>query len=167
MHSRSSLAGTQDGSQMGDKTDYVGYVQGMNVLAAPFLYAARSEAEAFAAFIDGATKAYDLDPEKLVYLGYSNGANLINAMLSLHPQLIRRAVLLRSMPALDAPPAVDMSDAEVLMISGEADDYGPYGEALRTQLAAAGADVDLHFLPHGHELTEDDVPIVQAWLARL
>lgn len=28
----------------------VGYVQGMNVMAAPFLYAARSEAEAFAAF---------------------------------------------------------------------------------------------------------------------
>lgn len=35
---------------MGDKTDYVGYVQGMNVLAAPFLYAARSESEAFVAF---------------------------------------------------------------------------------------------------------------------
>lgn len=28
----------------------VGYVQGMNVMAAPFLYAARSEVEAFAAF---------------------------------------------------------------------------------------------------------------------
>lgn len=49
MNSRSSFAGTQDGSQAGDKTDYVGYVQGMNVLAAPFLYAARSEAEAFVA----------------------------------------------------------------------------------------------------------------------
>ncbi len=30
--------------------DQVGYVQGMNVLAAPFLYAARSETEAFVAF---------------------------------------------------------------------------------------------------------------------
>jgi cell cycle arrest protein BUB2 len=48
-HSRTSLL-SQDGSQAGDKTDYVGYVQGMNVLAAPFLYVARSEAEAFAAF---------------------------------------------------------------------------------------------------------------------
>ena len=47
---RSSVGGTQDGSQAGDKTDYVGYVQGMNVLAAPFLYTARSEAEAFVAF---------------------------------------------------------------------------------------------------------------------
>jgi cell cycle arrest protein BUB2 len=42
--------GTTNGSQAGEKTDYVGYVQGMNVLAAPFLYVARSEAEAFAAF---------------------------------------------------------------------------------------------------------------------
>lgn len=49
-NSRSSIAGTQDGSQLGDRTDYVGYVQGMNVLAAPFLYTARSEAEAFVAF---------------------------------------------------------------------------------------------------------------------
>lgn len=42
--------GTTNGSQAGEKMDYVGYVQGMNVLAAPFLYVARSEAEAFAAF---------------------------------------------------------------------------------------------------------------------
>jgi len=50
-HSRASIASI-DGSQAGDvkSEPYVGYVQGMNVLAAPFLYAARSEAEAFAAF---------------------------------------------------------------------------------------------------------------------
>ncbi|PNS20255.1 Cell division control protein 16 [Sphaceloma murrayae] len=45
---RGSMTGTE-GSDAGD-TQHVGYVQGMNVLAAPFLYAARSEAEAFAAF---------------------------------------------------------------------------------------------------------------------
>jgi cell cycle arrest protein BUB2 len=42
---------TSQSSQTGERGDsYVGYVQGMNVLAAPFLYVARSEAEAFAAF---------------------------------------------------------------------------------------------------------------------
>lgn len=46
---RESLTGTE-GSDAGETSSYVGYVQGMNVLAAPFLYAARSEAEAFAAF---------------------------------------------------------------------------------------------------------------------
>lgn len=44
-----SVTGTE-GSEAGDAASHVGYVQGMNVLAAPFLYAARSEAEAFAAF---------------------------------------------------------------------------------------------------------------------
>lgn len=51
---RSSLTGTTitEGSQSqhGDHAEQVGYVQGMNVLAAPFLYVARSEAEAFVAF---------------------------------------------------------------------------------------------------------------------
>ncbi|KAF2085689.1 TBC-domain-containing protein [Saccharata proteae CBS 121410] len=52
IRSRSSLTGTTitDGSSVGDAAEQVGYVQGMNVLAAPFLYAARSEAEAFVAF---------------------------------------------------------------------------------------------------------------------
>lgn len=46
---RASITGTE-GSEAGDGATHVGYVQGMNVMAAPFLYAARSEAEAFAAF---------------------------------------------------------------------------------------------------------------------
>ncbi|KAK4987948.1 CDC16 protein [Elasticomyces elasticus] len=47
-HGRGSVTGTE-GSEIGDSAQ-VGYVQGMNVLAAPFLYVARSEVEAFAAF---------------------------------------------------------------------------------------------------------------------
>ena len=42
-----------EGSEAGDVASSggsTGYVQGMNVMAAPFLYAARSEVEAFAAF---------------------------------------------------------------------------------------------------------------------
>lgn len=44
-----ALTLTTDGSDVGGSEPGT-YVQGMNVLAAPFLYAARSEAEAFAAF---------------------------------------------------------------------------------------------------------------------
>lgn len=48
-HTRGSVTGTE-GSEAGDASTHVGYVQGMNVMAAPFLYAAKSEAEAFAGF---------------------------------------------------------------------------------------------------------------------
>lgn len=44
-----ALTLTTEGSEAGTSEPGI-YVQGMNVLAAPFLYAARSEAEAFAAF---------------------------------------------------------------------------------------------------------------------
>lgn len=48
-HTKDSVTGTE-GSEAGETATHIGYVQGMNVMAAPFLYAARSEAEAFAAF---------------------------------------------------------------------------------------------------------------------
>ena len=44
-----ALTLTMEGSEVGSSETEI-YVQGMNVLAAPFLYAARSEAEAFMAF---------------------------------------------------------------------------------------------------------------------
>ncbi|OLN94349.1 Mitotic check point protein BUB2 [Colletotrichum chlorophyti] len=45
-----ALTLTTEGSESGHAAEPGTYVQGMNVLAAPFLYAARSEAEAFTAF---------------------------------------------------------------------------------------------------------------------
>jgi cell cycle arrest protein BUB2 len=47
----SILSITSQSSQAGDRADsFTGYVQGMNVLAAPFLYSAKSESQAFSAF---------------------------------------------------------------------------------------------------------------------
>ncbi|WP_412065159.1 VOC family protein [Rhizobium sp. SYY.PMSO] len=124
------------------------------------------EAEAFAAFIDGAIHAYGLDPARMVYIGYSNGANLLNAILSLHPHLIRRAVLLRSMAALEKPPAADLSDTDVLVIAGEKDLYGPYARPLVERLRDGGANVELATVPGSHEFADADVPVIQQWLKR-
>ncbi|MDA4836182.1 hypothetical protein NY536_32640, partial [Enterobacter hormaechei] len=52
----------------------------------------RSEAEALAAFIEGAAEAYRLDLERTVFLGYSNGANMLVATMLLHPGLVRNAI---------------------------------------------------------------------------
>lgn len=123
-----------------------------------------SEADAFADFIDGAIHAYGLDPQRIVYIGYSNGANLLNAMLSLHPHLIRRAVLLRSMAVLEKPQAADMSGADVLVIAGGKDLYGPYAQPLAERLRNGGAKVELETIPAGHELDDADLPVIQAWL---
>lgn len=124
----------------------------------------RSEAAAFAAFVAGATPAYDIDPARLTVLGYSNGANFAAAVMALHPDLIRRAILLRPMLALQDPPAVDLTGVSVLTLQGARDPYGAYAPALNDWLAASGADLDARIIDSGHELSPQDVQAATEWL---
>jgi phospholipase/carboxylesterase len=126
----------------------------------------RSEAEAFAAFVEGAVTGYGLDPDGLVFLGYSNGANFLAAVIRLHPGLVRRAVLLRAMQALENPPAVDLADTGVLVLAGRDDPYGPDGAKLADALMALGARGELKELPAGHALTGADAVEASEWVRR-
>ncbi|MFN3953482.1 MAG: VOC family protein [Pararhodobacter sp.] len=125
----------------------------------------RTEAEAFAAFIEGAVSGYGLDAARLTCLGYSNGANFITAVMGLSPQLIRRAILLRAMPALDPLPMADLAGMRVLMLNGAQDPYGQFGPALADWLQASGALLDARVLPAGHALVQADMEIARDWLA--
>ncbi|WP_222251111.1 VOC family protein [Rhizobium leguminosarum] len=124
----------------------------------------KTEAEAFAAFIEGAVKSYGLDPDKVVYVGYSNGANLLNSLLYLHPNLVHKAVLLRSMPVLSDYPYADLKGTDLLVISGKTDAYGKYASELEERLKSSGATVDSDVIAGGHDLGDADVPIIQKWL---
>jgi phospholipase/carboxylesterase len=68
----------------------------------------RSEAAAFRAFVEDALSGYGFDADRLAFLGYSNGANLLAAVMQLHPGLVRRAVLLRGIQVLEDPPVADL-----------------------------------------------------------
>ena len=126
----------------------------------------KNEAEAFAAFIEGAVSSYGLDPKKIVYVGYSNGANLLNSLLYLHPNLVHKAVLLRSMPVLKDYPHADLKGTDLLVISGKTDAYGKYASDLETRLKQSGATVDSDVIAGGHDLGDADVSIIQKWLAQ-
>lgn len=125
----------------------------------------RFEAETFARFIEGLGADKLVDPGSTLYLGYSNGANLLASVMLLHPGLIRRAVLLRAMPVLDDPPSVDLSAARVLILGGKADHtYGSYASILDEILKRNGASVTRETLSSGHECGEPDVLAAQHWL---
>lgn len=125
----------------------------------------RSEAEAFAAFWDGAVAAYDLDPARITVLGYSNGANFAGAVMALHPKLIRRAILMRPMLALEAPAPADLRGVSVLTLQGARDPYGAHAPALNDWLAASGAALDARVIAAGHELAAEDLAAATEWLA--
>ncbi len=124
----------------------------------------RSEAEAFAAFLEGAIAAYHLDRSRITLVGHSNGANFLAAFLLLHPGLAGRAVLLRPMPVLSNPPEGDLSAVRVLVASGRDDPFAEHAPRLAALLEARGAKVSLREVDAGHDLAAADSDLMRAWL---
>jgi phospholipase/carboxylesterase len=124
----------------------------------------RSEAEALAAFIEGAVEAYGLDLHKTIFLGYSNGANLLAAMMQLHPGLVRNAVLLRATKVLQEMPEADLNGARILAVTGDHDLFGAHAPALEAELRSAGADITTKSISAGHETGSHDIEAVRQWL---
>lgn len=125
------------------------------------------EAEAFAAFMEGANAAYGLDPARTLFVGYSNGANMIGAIMLLHPGVIRNAVLLRGMNVLESVPEADLSGANVLLVTGQSDPYGAYAKEIEAHLKAAGATVESKLLTAGHDIGTADLDVAKAYKERV
>lgn len=123
-----------------------------------------TEAEAFAAFMQGTITGYGLDAGRLTFLGYSNGANLLGAVMQLHPGVVSRAVLLRGIQVLEEPPDADLTNSKVLLLNGADDPFGHMTPALERALCEGGADVESRTLPVGHELNAQDADIAAGWL---
>lgn len=125
----------------------------------------RHEARAFAAFLPGLARAQGFELGAAVFLGYSNGANLVSSTMLLHPGTIRRAALLRAMPVLGKTPRADLRGTSVLVVAGRRDlTYGPYAPALAALLARHGATVESRQVPAGHEFGDADAALVRRWL---
>jgi len=124
----------------------------------------RAESEAFAAFVEGAAHAYDIDPERAVFLGHSNGANFLAATMFLHPDAVRTAVLLRPVPVLDPMPSADLSGARGLVVTGGGDAMATDGERLSDAMRKSGMQVDLRTLAAGHDLAPEDAEVVAGWI---
>jgi phospholipase/carboxylesterase len=124
----------------------------------------RTEADAFAAFVEGAVTGYGLDPDRLAFLGYSNGANLLAAVIQLHPGVVRRAILLRGIWASENAEAGKLSGTRVLMLNGRDDPLIRKASTLAVHLMEGGAKVEVRTLSAGHDLSGADVTEAAQWL---
>lgn len=128
-----------------------------------------AEAEAFAEMVEAIRPAYGIDPQETVFVGQSNGANFLAAVMMLHPGLIRRAVLLRPVPVLDNPPAADASQgaAQVLIVAGQQDPHAEDAKLLAALLGERSVAVTLKTVAAGHDIVDADRGVVADWLASL
>ncbi len=123
-----------------------------------------SEAKALGRFARLAADTYGFDRRGLVACGYSNGANIALATLAYDADAFAAAILLRAVMPLDEPPEVDLGGKPVLVLHGVRDAYAPYARDLAPYLTHANARVSEISVAAGHELVEEDVAQVRAWL---
>lgn len=123
-----------------------------------------------AGFVAAASATYALDPDRILAVGYSNGANIAVSVLLRHPGILAGAVLLRPTlpyaPDPDAPPRLD--GKPILILGGERDPYVPREryDQLVSVLDAAGADVTATLAPVGHQLRPEELQQAMDWVAR-
>ncbi|GAA1087205.1 alpha/beta hydrolase [Nocardiopsis metallicus] len=123
-----------------------------------------------AAFVRAAILAYDLDPERIVVSGFSNGANTGAGLLLLHPGLVAGAALFAGGAPLQGrePDPVDLSGVQVFLGNGVADPITTIDQArlVAAQLGQRGADVEAREHPGGHQLTPDVLTQAREWFER-
>ncbi len=120
-------------------------------------------------FVSSAARHYDLAADRIVAVGYSNGANIAASMLLLRPEIMRAAILFRAMLPLIPDNLPDLSSAHVWIGAGDQDPVVPASETkhLAELLRKAGADVTIRFAKAGHGLTNDDLEAAHRWLGEL
>ena len=128
----------------------------------------KARTDELADFVNDAVKEYGLDGP-VVAVGYSNGANIGGSLLLRHPKVLRGAALLHAMVPYEAPAGLDLKGTSVLMTAGERDPMIPLDQTreLERILREAGADVNLHLEPGGHELTQPEVDATEVWIRSL
>jgi phospholipase/carboxylesterase len=120
-------------------------------------------------FVAAAAQHYEFVADKVVTVGYSNGANIAASMLLLRPEILRNAVLFRAMVPLVPEDLPDLSSVRVWIGAGSEDPIIPTSETQRLVelLRSAGADVTLRFFSVGHGLTNSEVETAGRWLKDL
>ena len=120
-------------------------------------------------FVAAAAQHYGFAADKVVAVGYSNGANIAASLLLLRPEILSAAILFRAMVPLAPDKQPKLSSMRVWIGAGTDDPIIPTSETKRLAelLRKAGADVTIRHFPAGHELTPDDVEAARDWLTLL
>jgi predicted esterase len=119
-----------------------------------------------AAFIREAARHYQFDVNRVVALGFSNGANIAASLLLSDTGVLAGGVLLRPMVPFEPDARPNLRGVPVLISAGRSDPIVPTAlvERLGVLLKEGGASVDMVWQPGGHGRTKGDVEAASKFL---
>jgi len=120
-------------------------------------------------FIDDSAKEYQFDRNNVVAIGYSNGANIAGSLLFHYQDSLKGAILFHPMVPRRGIELPGLSGTSVFIGAGKNDPLCPPQESndLMELLQNAGAQVQVHWENHGHQLTRGEVEKAAEWFLTL
>lgn len=118
----------------------------------------KEESEKLRLFISEWQKIHHLTNEQCTFLGYSNGANILLAILFYFPQLIKSALLLHPMLPFVPTESVDLSNHHIFLSYGENDEMVStiQSQKIVDLLNKFGAKLDQYTYHEGHALIDEE-----------
>lgn len=119
-----------------------------------------------AEFLADAAARYGFDANRVIAVGYSNGANIAASLLLRQPEKLAGAVLFHPMVPFVPETLPDLTGKPIFIGAGRNDPIVPVAntEALAALFERAGAEVTQQWHRGGHSLTQEEVQAAQAWL---
>ncbi len=132
----------------------------------------QSNVDVLRRFLGEIKEAYPVNPERLVLLGFSQGTVMAYAAGLLDPQSFRGITALSGyVPNKSGLPfkVQQLTHLPIFISHGEFDEVIPvrFSRESADFLKAAGADVDYHEYPMGHEVREETLRDLGAWMKKL
>jgi phospholipase/carboxylesterase len=120
-------------------------------------------------FVIAAAAHYRLPIDRIIALGYSNGANIAASLLLLRPEVLSAAILLRARIPLHVAPLPDLRGKPVLLSEAHDDIYIPLDKALELEsdLRAAGAELEVLWIAPNHTVEQEEIDVVARWAKSL
>lgn len=105
--------------------------------------------------------------ERVIGLGYSNGANILASVALSSPDIFDDLILMHPLIPWMPSPQPGLKDRKVLITAGQRDPICPPAEteAFAQYLAAQGANSRVEWHPGGHEIAQNELGAIQDFLS--
>lgn len=127
----------------------------------------RSSLDALAEFLDAVKSAYPIDPERVVLLGFSQGAVMSLGAQALRPESVAGVIALSGyFPIEVESEAGNLVGRPAFVAHGVYDDIIPVEAGRRTRdlLERHGVDLTYREYPMAHQVSAEEMGDVRAWL---
>ncbi|UII58185.1 alpha/beta hydrolase (plasmid) [Cytobacillus spongiae] len=116
-------------------------------------------------FVRESAVKYEFDPNNLVAVGYSNGANIVASLMYHYNDALKGGILFHAMVPIRGLDLPELSGVQVFIGAGKRDPLIPMPETkeLVKNLKDAQASVTEFWTEGGHELRRDEVVEAKGW----